>query len=359
MNPFPPSAVSRPRRALVTIACLALAGCSPWAAASPTEGTGTPPSPPRTASSSASSSATSSTSPSASGTAGSPPRLVVLQGPGGSRRLLVTGVRPAPSSTTIGLPPAAAVASGLSVAADGRIALALPGDPPAVALGSLPPRRAPPGGDLTLRVVPLGGPGVGAGEAAIGSVAWSPSGDRLAVVSGDPTRTLGRLYLADAAAAAGRPLGAPLVLEPVAPLWLDGARLAVLVRDLQDRVALRTVAASDGAVLATRLSPAASLARSGDGSTIAVALRGTAFVRVGDLAPWVADGTLRGTVIQAPAPDGSAGAMALDATGAWLAVAWQRPGTTTSVLVYERATGWRSTEVSRGPDDGVGLGWLP
>ncbi|MGZ6269219.1 MAG: hypothetical protein ACXWMU_01455 [Candidatus Limnocylindrales bacterium] len=281
--------------------------------------------------------------------------LLVLAGPAGARRVHVVpsagGLAPLPDV----LPGSAASASWLSVAPDGRLALTL-AERRSVVLGRIRADGSLELGPATL----IDAPGLPAAGRPTWFGSWSPAGDRLAFLAVDLALLAPQaLVVTDPGPRPAWVLALPGQAEAAAPTWLDGGRVIVLTRDPAERVGTATVEVATGRILSSSLLALYGLARSGDGTAVALAPRDEAAVHVGSLATWLGSGEIPPDAVSATDRDAVATALALDATGRRLAVAWQRGVGATTVRVYERDAGWREVASTPFTDGVASLAWLP
>lgn len=186
---------------------------------------------------------------------------------------------------------------------------------------------------------------------------WDPDGGRIAALAGD-LDVDARLALIDpsSAAAVEFDLSRPVVAAP--PSWVGPDLVAIAVGDAADPGSI-LVDTTTGEV---RDGPSGGrlFATSADGATIAV-VGGEAgdqiVVRSTD--GWLAgDGSSIGS-IDAPPDVVAPTALALDADGSRLAIAWLLDGGAIRVVVHDRASGWRRVS-SQGIEDAKGavVAWM-
>jgi hypothetical protein len=172
---------------------------------------------------------------------------------------------------------------------------------------------------------------------------WDPGGFRFAALAGQ-LDTAPRLVIADpeTGIAADDALAAPVV--PAPPAWLGDDRIAV-VTGTDEALTTAIVATATGDAVpgpdGARL-----LATSADARTIAVARPGREPVTVRVTSDWLAGGGPTLASIDPPDKAVAVTALALDADGSRLAVAWLTEGGTVRVLAYTRADRWRAVDVT-------------
>jgi hypothetical protein len=177
----------------------------------------------------------------------------------------------------------------------------------------------------------------------------SPSGERIAAVSacvgeGVPSA------LAIVAGDDARLIRLPVEWNGAAPAWLDPRRVAVPGLDRIDAAATAIIdvgstTVSDGP------HGVRAIAVSADGRLVATVGDDQRTVSIGSVDTWIASGgatrsphTPRPGATIAPEPAGIVAALALDAGGRSLAVAWTDADLVPSVIVrYDAGTGWHGS----------------
>ena len=185
---------------------------------------------------------------------------------------------------------------------------------------------------------------------------WDPEGGRFGALAGDLDGEP-RLTLVDpsAGSAFDIEIGRPVAAAP--PAWVGDDLVAVAVGDA-DAPASVLIDTTTGDV--TRGPDGGRLfATSADGRTIAVVGEDGDTVTIRSTAGWLAgDGSSVGS-IDAPAGALAPTAIALDADGTRLAIAWLDDGGSINVAIHDRSVAWRRVAtVDVGPAAGAVVAWL-
>ncbi len=185
---------------------------------------------------------------------------------------------------------------------------------------------------------------------------WDPEGGRFAALAGD-LDAAPRLTLIDPTtqSAFEIDLSQPVIAAP--PVWIGPDRVAVLVGSDTSPASIlvdtTTGDATDGP------SGAHLLASSADGRTVAVAGAEGAPVVIRSTTSWLGDDESSIGTIDPPDGVVTASALALDATGSRLAIAWLGKDGKVQVAIHEQAAGWRRVaEPAVGDAEGAVVAWL-
>ena len=200
-----------------------------------------------------------------------------------------------------------------------------------------------PGSPAAWREVVLHGPAPAALAAPRSFAVLSPDGASIAALAGTPGsgRTDARLLLIEHATGTTRAIALGESLDGRPPVWMGTDRVAVALRDRDDRRLLAMVDGASGTIRA-RAGNGGCLGVSGDGSTVVSTDPDTVdSVATGPTDDFAAgshltDAPIGNTAHETPAQ------LLLDGSGSTLAVAWlDDAGDTTAIGVYSKGTlGW-------------------
>lgn len=167
---------------------------------------------------------------------------------------------------------------------------------------------------------------------------WDPEGGRFAALAGDPDVDA-RLTLVDPTVGSAFEIDLGRAVAAAPPAWVGDDLVAVLTGTLDDPGSIlvdTTTSEIEAGPRGARL-----IATSADGATIAIVGDDGAPVTIRGTEAWLTeDGSAIGSV-DPPADAITASAIALDAQGARLAIAWLTDDGVIRIAIHDRAEGWR------------------
>ncbi len=186
---------------------------------------------------------------------------------------------------------------------------------------------------------------------------WDPEGGRFATLAGDLVSAGDiRVVLVDPTLKTALEIPLDRGVLPAPPAWIDGERLVVVTGDTA--APLATIVDTTTGDFSDGPSGDRLIATSGDGRVIATVAGRRAPIVIHDTAGWLAGDGSSIASIEPPDVSTTVIAMALDATGDRLAVAWAAGDGTVSIAVHVGRSGWRrAAEPAIGTARGAVVAW--
>lgn len=193
-------------------------------------------------------------------------------------------------------------------------------------------------------------------DGAIRFVAASPSGDSLAVATGDPTALTFQLAIVNVAGGGARRSVIKRGLNG-GPVWLGPDTIAIDVTAADQMTGFVTIAAASGA-LTEHPGPWTTLAAAAGGTRLAVDSSDDGALLIGDVAGWLAGETSTFGRVTGP-PGASIDQLAVDGPGQRVAVVWRTDAGATIEVLVRRGPAWTSVlAITEPADPRVSIAWL-